>query len=76
MLGGISDNMVSLVKTGKCGVISTIDTTKILYYIAKLISDSMALQDNNTIYWQVLKPGELTAKYVYLRIIQADITCY
>ena len=47
LLKGISDNMDELVKTGKCGFINIIDTTTMVYYVIKFVSEAYTLQEEN-----------------------------
>ena len=50
VLDGISDNMASLVESGKYGVINTTETTTDVFYVIMFKSEAYTLQDNTTIY--------------------------
>ena len=41
---GISANVTLLVQTGKYGAINTVDTTTMVFYIVKYVSDTFTLQ--------------------------------
>ena len=59
VLDGISDNMASLVESGKYGAINTTDTTNNVFYIIMFTSEAYALQYNKTIDEQIITAGEL-----------------
>ena len=71
-LDGISDNMALLVESGKYGAIITDDTTTNGFYVIIFTSESYTLQDNTTIYGQIITAGELVAKAIYLCLVQVD----
>ena len=49
VLDGISDNMASLVESGKCGAINTTDTSTNGFYVIMFTSGAYTLQENTTI---------------------------
>ena len=71
MLGGISENMVSLGKLGKCGAINAEYTTAMGYYVGKYWYETYALQEYKTIDGQKSKAGELLVKSEYLSVMKA-----
>ena len=56
-IDGISDNMASLVQSGKYCVINTSDTTNNRYYVIKFIPEAYTLQNNTTIEGQIITTG-------------------
>ena len=62
----VSDNMASLVQSDKYGAINTADTTTDGYSFIMFISESYTLQNNTTIYGQIISAGELVVKAQYL----------
>ena len=70
MLGGISDNMASLVKLGKYGAINSVDTTAMGYYVIKYLSEPYTLQEVKTKYGQVSKSAEPVVKSEYLSLMK------
>ena len=65
-IDGISENMVSLVQLGMYGAINTYDTTTNGFYVIQFLSDEYTLQNNTSIYGQVIYAGELVVKAQYL----------
>ena len=63
---GISENMASLVQSGMYGAINTDDTKTNGLYVIKLIPEAYTLQNNTTIYGQVISADELVVKAQYL----------
>ena len=59
---GISENMASLVKTGKYGAINAEDTTTLGCYVVKYLSKPYKLQEDNTTDGKVIKAGYLSVK--------------
>ena len=57
VLDGISENMASLVQPGMHGAINTYDTTTNGLCVVQFISESYTLQNNTTIYGQVISAG-------------------
>ena len=49
VIDGISDNLDSLVESGKYGYINTTDTTTNGFYFIMITSESYTLQENTTI---------------------------
>ena len=66
VLDGISDNMASLVESGKYGAIKTTDTTTNEFYVIMFTSEAYTLKDNTTIDGKIITDGELVAKTQYL----------
>ena len=58
VLEGISNNMASLVEYGKYGAINTTDTSTNSFYVMLFTSGTYTLQENTTIYGQILIAGE------------------
>ena len=54
--------MVSFVQSGNCGVINTSDTTTNGFYVIQLISEAYKLQNNTTIYGEIISAGELVLR--------------
>ena len=67
VLDGISDNMYSLVQSGKYGSIKTADTITNGFYVIKFISESYRLQNNTRIDGKIISAGELVfqAQYIF-----------
>ena len=61
----ICENMASLVQSGMYGAINTDETTTNVFYIIQFISEAYKLQNNTTIYGQVISAGELVVKAQY-----------
>ena len=66
VLDGISENMALLVQSGMYGAINTADSTKNGFYVIQFISETYTLQNNRTIYGQVISSGGLVFKAQYL----------
>ena len=66
VIDGISDNIASLVKSGKYGAINTTDTSKNGFHVNIFTSEAYTLQNNTTIDGQVTTAGELVVKAQYL----------
>ena len=58
------------------GAINTDDTTKNGLYVTKLISEAYTLQNNTTMYGQVISAGELVVNAQYLCYIQENTNWY
>ena len=76
VIDGISDNMASLVQSGKYGVINTSYTTTNWFYVIQLISESYTLQNNTKIDGQTVSSGELVVKEPYICSMQENISWY
>ena len=76
VLDGISDNMASLIESGKYGAINTNDTSTNGFYVIKFTSRAYTLQENTIIYGKIITSGELVAKAKYLCSIQIDTNWY
>ena len=76
VLDGISDNMESLVESGKYGSIKTIDTSNNGFYVIMFTSGAHTLQENTTIDGQILIAGELFVNAKYLCSMQVDTNWY
>ena len=66
ILGGISENMFSLVQPGKYGATSTTYPTKLGYYVVKYVSEACILQEKNTRDGKISTPDKLLVKAKYL----------
>ena len=63
---GISDNMVSLVQSGKFGATNTTDTATNGFYVITFKSDAYKLQDNTTTDGKFITAGKLVVKAQYI----------
>ena len=70
VLDGISDNMASLVESGKYGAINKTDTSTNGFYVIMFTSGEYKLQENTTIDGQILIYGELVVNAKYLCSMQ------
>ena len=68
--------MVSLVQPGKYVVINTDDTTISGFYVIKFISEAYTIQNNTTIYINIISAGELVVKAQYICSMQVNSSCY
>ena len=48
VIDGISGNISFLVQLGKCGAISEVDPTTVVYYVIKYLSEPCTLQEYRT----------------------------
>ena len=62
VLDGISDNMASLVESGKYGAINTTYTSTNGFYVIMFISGEYTAQENTTIDGKIITARELVAK--------------
>ena len=62
--------MASLVESGKYGAIDTTDTEKNGFYVIMFALEAYTLQDNTTIYVQIITAGKLVVKAQYLCSVQ------
>ena len=58
--------MALLVQSGMYGANNTDDTTTNGLYVIQFLSEAYTLQNNKTIYGQVISSGELVVKAKYL----------
>ena len=72
----MSDNMASLVESGKYGAINTTDTSTNGFYVIMFTSGAYTLQENTTIQGQILIAGELVVNEKYLCSMEVDTNCY
>ena len=72
VLDRISDNMTSLVESGKYGEINTTDTTTNGFYVIMVQSEAYTLQDNTIIDEKIITAGKLVVKTQYLCSMQVD----
>ena len=73
VLDGISDNMASLVESGKYGAINTTYTSTNVFYVIMFTSGAYTLQENTTIDGQILIAGELVVNAKYICSMQVDM---
>ena len=66
--------MASLVQSDMYGAINTDNTTTNGLYVIKLLSDAYTVQNNTTIYGQVISAGELVLKSQYICSMQENTT--
>ena len=76
VLDGISDNMALLVASGKYGAINTTETTTNGFYVIMFTSEAYTLQDNTTIYEQIITTELLVVKAQYLCSMKVDTNWY
>ena len=76
VLDEISDNVASLVESGKYGAINTTDTSTNVFYIIMFTSGAYTLQENTTIDGQIITDGELVVKAQYLCSIKKYTNWY
>ena len=72
----ISDNMASLLQSGKNGFINTANTTTNGYYTINFISEAYTLKNNTTICGQAISTGELVVKAQYIFSMQETTNVY
>ena len=68
--------MASLVESGKYGAIKITDRATNRFYINMFTSEAYTLQDNTTIYVQIITAGGLVLKPQYLCSMQSDTNWY
>ena len=71
-LDGISDDMDSLVESGKYGAIKITDTSTNGFYVIMFTSGAYTLQDNTTIDGEIITSVELVVKSQYCFSMQVD----
>ena len=76
VLDVISENMDFLVQSGMYYAINTYYTTDNVLYVIQFISEAYTLQNNTTIYGQVIPSGELVFKAKYLCSMQGNTNWY
>ena len=72
----ISDNMASLVESGKYVTINKTDTTTNGFYVIMFTSEAYTIQDNTTIDGKIITSGELVVKAQYLCYMKLDTNWY
>ena len=72
VLDGISDNMASLVESGKYGAINITYTSTNGFYVIMFTSGAYTLQENTRIDEQIITAGELVVNAKYLCSMQGD----
>ena len=68
--------MASLVQSGMYGAISTDDTKTNGLYFIQFSSEAYTLQNNTTIYQQVISAGKIFVKAQYICLMQEKINKY
>ena len=76
VLDGISDNMASLVESGKYVALIKTEISTNGFYVIMFTSGAYKLQENTTIDGQILTSGELFVKAKYLCSMQIDTNWY
>ena len=76
VLDGVSDDMASLVKSGKYGAINTTDTSTNGFYVIMFTSGVYTLQENTAIDGKILIAGEWVVNAKYLCSMQVDTNWY
>ena len=76
VIDGISENMASLVQSGMYGTINIDDTTTNRFYFIQLLLEAYTLQNNTTIYEQVIYAGELVVAAQYIFSMQENTNWY
>ena len=69
-LDGISDNIASLVQSGKYDAINTTVTETNIFYVIMFKSEAYTLQDNTAVDGKIITSGELFVKAQYLCSMQ------
>ena len=69
-LDGISNNMASLVQSGKYGAINTSDTSTNGFYFIMIKSEAYTLKNNTTIDGKIITSGKLFVKEQYICSMQ------
>ena len=64
--------MASLVQSGMYSAINTDDTTANGFYVIQLIPEAYRLQNNTTIYGQIISAGEIVFKSQYICSVQEN----
>ena len=70
LLDGISDNMASLIKSGKFGNMNKKDTSTMGYYVIKFFSEAYTLQEDITCDGKIISAVELVVGSKYLSCVQ------
>ena len=65
-----------LFKSVKYGDINTTDTATNRFYVILLVSEAYTLQDNTTIYVQIITAGELVVKAQYISSVRVGTNWY
>ena len=68
--------MTSLVQSGMYGSINTDDTATNVFYVIQSVLEAYTLQNNTTIYGQVIYSGGLVFKAQYLCSMQENTNWY
>ena len=68
--------MASLAESGAYGAINTTDISTYGFYVIMFTSGAYILQENTTIYGQIITAGELVIKAQYLCSMQIDTNWY
>ena len=68
--------MASFVESGKYGTINKTDAATNGFYVIMFTSEAYTLQDNTTIYGQIITSGELAVKAQYICSMQVDTNLY
>ena len=76
VIDSISDNMESLVESGKYGAINTTDTSTNVFYFIMFTSGAYKLQENTKIDGQIITAGELVVNAKYPCLMQVDTNWY
>ena len=76
VLDVISDNMASLVESGKYRAINTTDTATNGFYVIIFTSEAYTLQDNTTIDGKIITAGGLVVKVKYHCHMKIDTNWY
>ena len=62
--------MASLVQSGKYSAMNTTDTSTVVYYVIKFVSEAYYLQEDITCDRQIIAEGKLVVSATYLRFIE------
>ena len=76
VLDSISDNMAALVQTGKHGANKTSDTTTMVYYLIKYVSEATPYKGEKMCDRQISTPGELVVKAQYINCMPDNTKWY
>ena len=68
--------MASLVQSGKYGAIKKIDIATNVFYVILFTSEAYTLQDNTTIYKQIITSGNYLSKQNIFVLWKKALTCF
>ena len=75
-LDGTSENIASLFQSGNYDAINTTDTSEMVYYVIKFVSEEHNLKDDTTCHGKITSAGELVFKEKYPSYMQEKTKWY